>query len=82
MPTYEHASLKDQSDRATHNEQLSLEDALNTVRAKVATKRKPTVPGECDFCGEPTPTDQHLFCGLECSREDEKIQLQKKRGFL
>lgn len=65
----------DPVDRAQEYEALETQERIR-LAAKPLPKRLPQDPGYCDECGDPTPSQEHLFCGIECSRADEKRQRQ------
>lgn len=65
-------------DEASEHEQNARDDAVATIRRRVAAE--PRYHEACTFCGEPTPNGQR-FCGKDCEQDADRIEvILKKQG--
>jgi len=63
-------------DTAQEQADAFLNEAIRAASEQKA-KRLPESPGFCDYCGDATQSESHLFCSLTCSKADEHERKQR-----
>lgn len=76
---YEAAKFSDPSDRASHEEQASIHQAVEAVKLAAAAPKLAAI-GECHNCGEPLSAGER-FCDADC-RDDYQHRLARRRANL